>query len=187
MACLHSTGCVQYGKDYHTDNPLEPRHRLVAGVDWGKQNDFTVISVGCSICKQEVALDRFNQIDYHFQRDRLKSIIEKWKVSSILVETNSIGMPNLEELQRSGLPVSGFETTGTSKPPLIENLALTLENAEWQFLPDAVGKSELEAYERKVNENTGRSSYGAPSGLHDDTVMARALMLRHAGGSWLAL
>ena len=34
---------------------------------------------------------------------------------------------------------------------------------------------ELEAYERKVSATTGRSAYSAPEGLHDDTVMARAL------------
>ena len=75
----------------------------------------------------------------------------------------------------------GFTTTAASKPPLIENLALALEKTEWQFQSDLVWTSELEAYERKVNAITGRSSYSAPEGMHDDTVMARALMLRAAG------
>lgn len=76
--------------------------------------------------------------------------------------------------------VIGFVITGASKPPLIENLALTFERGEWQFQPDLIWTSELEAYERKVSATTGRSSYGAPEGIHDDTVIARALMIWQA-------
>ena len=75
------------------------------------------------------------------------------------------------------MPVIGFQTTATSKPPLIENLSLTLEREEWQFISDPVWTAELEAYERKVSLSTGRSQYSAPEGLHDDTVIARALMV----------
>lgn len=152
-------------------------HQIVAGVDWAKQADYTAISIGCLDCKREVAKDRFNKIDFHFQRERLKALVEKWHLNFGQVETNSIGEPNLEELLRDGLPFRGFETTAKSKPPLIENLALALEKEEWQFIDDPVWTGELEAYERKVNPATGRSSYSAPDGIHDDTVIARALMV----------
>lgn len=155
-------------------------HTLIAGIDWGKQNDFTAISIGCRDCRCEVAHDRFNQIDYVFQRDRLKAICAKWRPSTILAESNSIGEPNLEMLQRDGLPVSAFQTTATTKPPLIENLALAFERTEWQFQPDPTWTMELEAYERKISSVTGRSSYSAPDGGHDDTVIARALMVWQA-------
>lgn len=151
-------------------------HRIIAGLDWGKQNDFTCTSVGCATCKVEIARDRFNKIDYVFQRDRLKSFYEHWNVNEILVELNSIGTPNFEMLQREGLPVIGFETTASTKPPLIENLALSFERAEWQFQQDPIWTGELEAFERKVSPTTGRSQYNAPDGLHDDTVIGRALM-----------
>ena len=39
-------------------------HQLFAGVDWGQKNDFTVISVICGTCRQEVELDRFNKIEW---------------------------------------------------------------------------------------------------------------------------
>jgi hypothetical protein len=155
-------------------------HQIVMGVDWGKQHDYTALSVGCATCKVELARDRFNKIDYHYQRERLKALCDKWHITRALVELNSIGEPNFEELQRSGLPVIGFQTTAQTKPPLIENLALALEKTEWQFQSDLVWTGELEAYERKVSAITGRSQYSAPDGMHDDTVMARALMLRTA-------
>jgi len=155
-------------------------HTLIAGIDWGKQSDFTTISIGCRDCKCEVARDRFNQIDYVVQRDRLKAIYERWRPQAILCELNSIGQPNFEMLQRDGLPVMGFTTTASTKPPLIENLALALERTEWQFQPDPVWTMELEAYERTVSGATGRSSYSAPDGAHDDTVISRALMVWQA-------
>jgi hypothetical protein len=161
-------------------------HTLIAGIDWGKQNDFTCISIGCRDCKCEVAKDRFNQIDYVFQRDRLKAIHEKWRPAAILCELNSIGQPNFEMLQRDGLPVHGFTTTASTKPPLIENMALAFERAEWQFQQDSVWTMELEAFERTVSSTTGRSSYSAPDGAHDDTVIARALMLWQANNMFTA-
>jgi hypothetical protein len=152
-------------------------HRIVAGVDWAKQADYTAISVGCLDCHQEIAHDRFNKIDFHFQRERLKALTEQYNMVMMRVELNSIGEPNFEELQRDGLPVVGFQTTASTKPTLIENLALVLEKQEWQFQDDPVWTGELEAYEQKVSQSTGRSSYSAPEGIHDDTVIARALMV----------
>lgn len=168
LACLNAP--LQTTPEQHAG------HVIIAGLDWGKQNDFTCTSIGCATCKVEVARDRFNKIDYTFQRDRLKSLYSYWKVSKILAESNSIGEPNLEMLQRDGFPVIPFETTASSKPPLIENLALSFERAEWQFQQDPVWTGELEAFERKVSPATGRSQYSAPEGLHDDTVIGRCLM-----------
>ena len=155
-------------------------HIIVAGQDWAKQQDYTCISIGCATCKVEIARDRMNQIDYHLQWSRTSELYRRWEVGRALVEKNSIGEPGLEALQRAGLPVEGFDTTAVSKPPLIENLALCLERAEWQFQADPVWTGELEAYERKVSPVTGRSTYSAPDGMHDDTVMARALMIWEA-------
>lgn len=94
-----------------------------------------------------------------------------------MVEHNSIGSPGFEALERAGLPVVAFDTLASTKPPLIENMALALERAEWQFQDDPIWTGEMEAYTRKVSAITGRSQYSAPEGLHDDTVIARALML----------
>ena len=45
----------------------------------------------------------------------------------MIAEANSIGAPNIEELQRAGLPVQAFTTTISTKPLLIDTLALALE------------------------------------------------------------
>lgn len=153
-------------------------HTTVMGLDWGKQNDFTVASVGCATCGKEVAIDRFNEIDYFFQRQRIHQMAVNWKTKFIEVELNSVGIPLFEELQRLGLPVYGFKTTATSKSPLIEGFALGIEQGSIQLLKYPTGLAELEAYERRVNPMTNRATYSAPRDFHDDTVISRALMYK---------
>ena len=155
-------------------------HHIIAGIDWAKQQDYTAISIGCTNCHREIAHDRFNRIDYELQKQRITAMMKRLNVASILVELNSIGDPMMEQLQREGLPVSGFTTTATSKPPLIENLALAFEREEWKWIDDPIWTGELQAYEQSVNKHTNRSTYSAPAGMNDDTVIARALMLRLA-------
>lgn len=151
-------------------------HHIVAGVDWGAVNDFTAISVLCTACRRELELDRFNKIDWEFQRARLVAILDRWNVKFTLCEENSIGSPNLEALQRANSRrIEGFMTTAQSKPPLIQSLALALEQEEFKWLNVPIATRELEAYEATRNENTNRIQYSAPSGFHDDTVIARAL------------
>jgi hypothetical protein len=169
------------------ENPAKPDdhagHVLVAGVDWGKQNDFTAISVVCKTCKKEVDRDRFNKIDYDFQVERLKAMIQKWTIKAILPERNSAGAPIIERLQRDGVPVMcwtdglpGFATSSQSKTMIVEALSLAMEKAEYQWQNDSSWTIELEAYERTISQ-LGRSSFSAPEGMHDDTVIARALAL----------
>ena len=158
------------------DTPADhARHDIIFGVDWGKQSDYTAISAVCLKCQREVALDRFNQIDYRVQRQRLGAMYERWHAYNIIAESNAMGAPIIEQLQYDGLPVTSFETTASSKPQIIESLALALEREECKWLDIAIATAELEAYERTVSANTGRSRYSAPMGVHDDTVMARAL------------
>ncbi|HXG86518.1 MAG TPA: terminase family protein, partial [Pyrinomonadaceae bacterium] len=152
-------------------------HKKVAGGDWGQVNDFTVVSVGCETCKRELELLRFNKIDWEFQRRQALNLLDKWDVSLALFEENSIGSPNLEALQKtSSRDIRGFMTTAQSKSPLIQSLALCLEQSEMKFLDIPIATRELEAYEARKNKMTGRISYNAPKGFHDDTVIARALM-----------
>lgn len=148
---------------------------FVAGLDWAQASDFTVLTVIDARTRRVVDMDRFNQVDWALQRARVRAMAERWQLASIVTEVNSIGSPNFEALAREGLPVVAFETTAASKPPLIESLALALEQGELALLDDPVLVGELEAYERTVSEVTGRSRYSAPEGQHDDTVMSLAL------------
>lgn len=152
-------------------------HLLVSGIDWARVQDFTAHSIICCNCKREVFLDRFNQIGWDFQRQRILAAFERWGVRVAVVESNSIGSPNLEALVQIApehIGIRGFETTMKSKAPLIQTLALAFEKTALQWLPDPVARHELIAYEATVTES-GFTKYGAPEGGFDDTVIARAL------------
>ena len=156
----------------------KPDHRIVFGLDWARVSDFTCIAIMDATTRQLVALDRFNGIGWALQRGRIAALAQVWKPSAIWAESNSIGGPNIEALQAEGLPIYPFTMTAASKDDLINSLALALERDRepLTIIPDPVLLHELQAYavERMPS---GRFRYGAPSGGHDDTVIATALAL----------
>lgn len=152
----------------------QPGERIVFGVDWGRDGDFTAIAVLAVERRRLVALDRFNEIGWALQRGRLAALAAHWGPEAIWAEANSIGGPNIEALQAEGLPVMPFTMTAANKGPLIDALALALERGELVILPDAVLVAELQAYTLE-RLPSGRFRYGAPRGQHDDTVIALAL------------
>ena len=160
-------------------------HTIAFGVDWAKQHDYTVITIICRDCMQVVDWDRFNQIDFVVQRGRLAGLAHKWKPHVILAESNSIGEPNIEILQREGLPVVGFLTTANSKTLIIEALALALEKKMIAFPSEYA--VELAAYEMKRTESTGRPRYSAPPGVHDDRVISLCLAYKAVASGPLIL
>ncbi len=155
-------------------NAGTPAHQYVMGVDWGKLNDYTVITVIDTTTRELVYLERFNQIDYTLQRARLMAVWEKFARPPVYAESNSIGLPVIEELIKAGVYVVPFQTTNASKAQVIEGLALAFEQGSLQILPDPILTSELLSYEAE-RLPSGLLRYGAPEGKHDDTVMALAI------------
>jgi hypothetical protein len=156
-----------------TATPVAGR-RYIAGVDWGREHDYTVIAVIDAETAQMVALDRFNRIGWELQRGRLKTLCEVWNPAVIWAEANSIGAVNIEALQADGLPVRPFMTTAQSKRQLIEGLALAIERRELALTPDPILLAELASYTMERLPGGGYR-YSAPAGSHDDTVIATAL------------
>lgn len=153
-------------------------HMFVAGLDWALSEDFTVLTIACRECNRVVYWDRFNQIDYTYQRERVINACRAWHVHALLPERNSIGEPNIEMLIQAGIPIStgvdgraGFNTTSTTKPLLIQGLASALEHE--RFLVPSDYADELRMYE--VETLSGHPRFSAPSGAHDDRVISLAL------------
>jgi hypothetical protein len=148
--------------------------RYIAGLDWARDKDYTCIVVIDAESREMVAMDRFHEVSWAVQRERVKLMYDHWKPVAIWAETNAIGSPNIEALQAEDLPVRSFTTTAQSKPPLIEALVLALERGELKLLPDEVLLGELIAY-RMERLPGGGYRYSAPAGGHDDTVISTAL------------
>lgn len=149
-------------------------HEYVIGVDWAQMVDFTVFTVLDITTNEVVATDRFQQVDYGTQVNRLQALVERFPPVSIIAEVNSIGRPVIERLHALGLPVQPFLTTQATKHEAIKALALAFEVGELRIPPDEVLIGELQAYEGRVAAN-GLMSYSAPEGMHDDMVMSLAL------------
>ncbi len=150
-------------------------HVYAFGVDWARTNDYTVVMVYDVTLQQQVAVDRFSQIDYHTQVNRLTALYERFRPTTIVSEGNSMGGPLTEDLQRLGLPVVRFDTTAQTKAVIIQALELAFEQERLHILPDEVVIDELQSYEQ---ERTATGiKYGAPAGQHDDCVMSLALAL----------
>lgn len=159
--------------DCERDTP-EDGHDYVFGVDWGRHNDFTVITVLDTTTKSVVKLDRFTQIDYSIQTGRLKALAQTFKPIQIIAELNSMGEPLVEQLISDGLPVSGFQTTNASKEEAIRALEGAFEREEIHIPNDRTLIGELQAYEQDKTPS-GRFTFSAPEGMHDDTVMSLAM------------
>lgn len=166
-----------------------PGHTIVAGIDWGRTNDYTAISVVCADCMREVDRARFRLVDALQQLKRIKEMVGHWHIRTLVPEQNSIGQPMVDMMNNDpffrGVYIQPVMLSGKSKPALIRALVLCFEHEDVQWIQekDDLGADlwteELRAYEETVSEKTGVSTYSAPSGGHDDTVIAR-VMAYHA-------
>lgn len=156
-------------------------HMILIGVDWGKSGDFSVFSVYDATARKQLWLDRSNKIDYSLQYGRLNILNQRYKPIAIIPELNSIGIPNAEQLKILGMPVQGFTTTNASKDQIVNAFSLALEKKDIELLDDPIQTAELQAYEMR-RLPSGVYQYSAPSGLHDDIVIADCLAY-HGGNS----
>lgn len=95
-----------------------------------------------------------------------------------LVDSTGVGDPILEALQRrpgkaSATSFEGFKFTNSSKQMLMEGLCVAIQQGKIRY-PTGTIRAELESFEYSYTR-TGKVSYAAPEGFHDDCVMALAL------------
>lgn len=157
----------------HTD------HEIVAGIDWGKQNDKTVALFFCRECGRAVDWYAKTGVRYEDQRAVIIDLSRKWNVSGVLPERNSIGEPNIELLLEADVPVvmgqdgkRGFFTSASSKAKMIEMLELELQRKSIALPEEAA--SEFASFEIQQRP-MGPAHYSAPDGDHDDWVIASGL------------
>jgi len=163
-----------------------PGHEYVMGVDWGKLNDWTVITVIDVKLRAVVHITRINQIDYKTQIARLKAVYSWFRPSVIKAEANSMGEPLIEELRDASLPVTPFTTTNASKQVVIDALSMAFDRGDITIPDIPFLTSELVGFEAQ-RLPSGLLRYSAPEGMHDDCVISLALAWScvDAAESWL--
>jgi hypothetical protein len=149
-------------------------HYYVLGVDLGKHEDFTVLTVVDKYYKKVVYFDRFNQIDYPLQKERIMATANRYNNARIVVDSTGVGQPICDDLRHEGLIVDDFKFTGKSKPELVEKLTIFIEQKNITIPNNQILIDELESFGYQLTDS-GNIKYSAPTGLHDDCVMSLAL------------
>lgn len=158
-------------------NPLKDvikGHAYMMGVDLGKHEDFTVITVIDMADNSVAYFDRFNKIEYPFQKERILSVSQRYNNARIYIDSTVVGEPIKEDLERMGAFIDDFKFSNKSKKELVEKLSIFIEQ---KFLtipnrPELV--DELGAFGYRLTDS-GNIIYSAPAGLHDDCVFSLAL------------
>lgn len=168
-------------------NDVDKTHDYTIGIDLARKYDATVASVFDNTTHRQVAIHRFIGLDWSLQKTKLASIINHWSPSKVYIDATAVGGPVVEDLQLLvKVTINVFIMTWTSKPPLIQNLAIKFQNKEIEILTgdDEVGAVQIEellAYEVTMSGDPSsvRYKYGAPRGGKDDTVIALALSIQN--------
>lgn len=151
-----------------------PNHRYILGLDLGKHEDFTVITVIDKYNNNVVYFDRFNKLDYPFQKSRVKAIAQRYNNARIVIDSTGVGEPIKDDLERDGMFVDDFNFSNKSKKELVEKLSISIEQKN-VFIPNnEILIGELKAFGYRLTDSHN-VIYSAPSGMHDDAVMSLGL------------
>jgi len=152
---------------------MTPGHYYVMGVDIGKHEDFTVLTVIDKYNNNVVYWDRFKNIEYPFQKKRIIATAKRYN-ARIFIDSTAVGEPIFEDLRREGLFIDDYKFTNKSKKELIEKLSIFIEQKRIYIPDEQILIDELTSFGYKLSES-GNVLYSAPTGLHDDAVISLAL------------
>jgi len=162
--------------DYHRS--------VVIGCDVAKHTDWTVLIAMDAETGRCFAMERFNHLDWPIQKERILGFARKYR-GRIILDATGVGDPIYDDLKRVYGDIEGFKFTSASKTALIQRLIVAVEQrrVQWSAASNRLSvtsdqwdvlTSEMKRYEYEISP-TGGITYNAPSGYHDDCVMALAL------------
>lgn len=153
---------------------VEAGHSYLMGVDIGKIEDFTVITIMDRQTNEVVYWDRFNKIDYPFQKARILSAAQRYNRARITIDSTVVGTPIKEDLERMGAYIDDFNFSNKSKKELVEKLSIYTEQRAIKIPNNRILLDELESFGYRLTDS-GNVIYSAPQGQHDDCVYSLAL------------
>jgi hypothetical protein len=154
----------------------ETNEKYYAGLDFGRQNDYTVLIILNS---------KGEMVDFYRERQKSWDIIisevlvklRKWKPVGF-AEVNSIGDVLYETLRKQYSNIQPFVTNNDSKQNMIEDLIMGMNENKIKLPSQTLNADlykELSVFTYEYSPKTRRVKYGAPSGFHDDCVISLAL------------
>lgn len=161
---------------------LSERPPVVIGIDFGKINDWTVIS-GQDELGQLCLFQRFRET-WDRTIEIIKEIRRQHPYVMIVVDSTGIGSVLLERLQNEVFNVMGFAFTSASKPVIIHQLIKDIETGSIT-INETIGR-EMTTFSAKYDGNSN-VKYGADNGAHDDCIMSLAICNHHRKSAGLGL
>ena len=153
-----------------------PGHLYVIGADLAKVQDYTVLTVYDRSNNNQVWQDRFNKLEWPFQKTKIKELSSYYNNALVSIDSTGLGEPIFEDLQRSGVPIEPYHFTNESKKELIEKLVIWIEQQKLRMLNIPETITEFNNFTYDIS-STGKVRYEAPVGFHDDIVMSHALAI----------
>jgi hypothetical protein len=149
-----------------------PGHRYVIGVDVGQEVDYLVAAVWDANETRLCGMERWRGVPSPESEARLHALSQHWGNAPLTIETNGPGRPLFDGLAHRGAPTREWVTTAQSKGPAILAFARDLHDPDstLSLAPLPPLQDELRAFRFERTLNGYR--YTAPSGMHDDCVMA---------------
>lgn len=155
---------------------------IYVGVDLAKQNDFTVISASRQSDRAPVWLERFHELSWPMQRERIMDAVQQLELMpgvtgvTVLVDSTGAGDVVVDDLEDDGLDVIGIKFSQAWKTAAVKLLAADLERGQAVIMEESV--HEFESYEYSITPN-GNYTFQAAGAGNDDYVAAK--LLEHWG------
>lgn len=149
--------------------PLSTDKPVVYGVDLARSMDFTVV-IGLDAYRKVAFIDRW-QAPWAETKAKIRALVGQ---TPIVADATGVGDAIVSDLQTMGVDVTPHIFTQPSKLRLMQRLVAAFQGDELT-IPDGWLIGELESFEFMYTATGVR--YEAPSGFHDDGVMALALAL----------
>lgn len=176
---LEDTGVVfRNVKDVADAQPSKPLkdHTYVMGVDLAKVQDFTVISIYDRKNNHQVFQDRFNTLEWPYQKRKIIEISKHYNNALVMLDATGIGDPIADDLLRASVPVEPIKLTNEMKKEIIEKLSIYIEQKHIHILNIEDTIREFNNFTYDISAS-GRIMYNAPQGFNDDIVIAHALAI----------
>ena len=157
-----------------------PGRFYVMGVDLAKTVDFTVLTVIDSVTRKVVAFERFQDVLWGIQKERIQKLAHKYNDALVILDATGVGDPIAEDLQHSNISLyhdkdrPGIRLNNQNKKQIIDQLAINIEQRLLTFPNIDILTAELYNFGYEITSH-GNITYGAPDGKHDDCVISLAL------------
>ena len=156
----------------------KPTGPYTIGIDWARYSDYTAIAVlsgdanGCQV----VHLERFTLVNWEAQVRRVAELVKRFPSAQIRCDSTGVGDPVNGMLQRelTNHRVVDVLFTAPVKRHLIDGLAMLFERGAIKMTLNPDLHRELQHFEAQ-HRDSGNIRLAAPSGYHDDLVIALAL------------